>query len=348
MPYRAVFRRLNILGIIVALLAAVGWGAYLWVRDDMQRWQDSPLLLPEDKVLYEIRSGMSVRAVAEDLQARGYLSQPLYFRALAQERQLAEKLKSGEYVIERGMTPLALLDRFAAGRTVEYSITLVEGWSFAQVRAALEQHPVLINTFKGQDEAAIMQRLGHPGEYPEGRFFPDTYHIRRGSSDAEVLARAYERMDKLLLVSWSRRAADLPYQIPYEALIMASLIEKETAVAGERPLIAAVFLHRLRLGMKLQTDPTVIYGMGAAYDGNLRKRDLETDTPYNTYTHLGLPPTPIAMPGRDAIEAALHPADTAALYFVSRGDGSHQFSNTIEEHNRAVARYQLSQKNTSP
>ncbi len=341
-------RQIGILGLITALLGAVGWGAYLWVRDDMQRWQDSPLLLPEDRVLYEIHPGMSVRAVAEDLQARGFMSQPLYFRMLARERQLAEKLKSGEYAIERGMTPLVLLDHFAAGRTVEYSITLVEGWSFAQVRAALEQHPVLVNTFKGQDEATIMQRLGHPGEHPEGLFFPDTYRLKTGSSDADVLARAYERMDKLLLGLWSARAANLPYQTPYEVLIMASLIEKETAVPGERPLIAGVFLHRLRVGMKLQTDPTVIYGLGAAYDGNLRRRDLETDTPYNTYTRAGLPPTPIAMPGRDAIEAALHPTGTSALYFVARGDGSHQFSNTIEEHNRAVARYQLSQKNASP
>jgi len=341
-------KRLCILGLIAAVLGAAGWHAYRWLRDDYARWQATSLQVPADKVTYELRPGMSVRAVAEDLEARGYLSQPLYFRLLSHQRGLAGKIKSGEYAIERGMTPLALLERFAAGRTVEYSITLVEGWTFAQVRAALEQHPVVINTFKGMDDGLIMQRLGHPGEHPEGRFFPDTYRIRKGSTDAEVLTRAYGRMEKLLNDVWIARAANLPYQTPYEALIMASLIEKETAVPGERPLIAAVFLHRLRVGMKLQTDPTVIYGLGASFDGNLRKRDLETDTPYNTYTRAGLPPTPIAMPGRSAIEAALHPATSPALYFVARGDGSHQFSNTIEEHNRAVARYQLSQKSARP
>ncbi len=341
-------RRLGILVSLLAVLAAAGWGAFLWLQKDYERWQATPLAVLGDRVLYEIRPGMSVRAVAEDLQARGYLSQPLYFRLLAYRSALAGKLKSGEYAIEPGLTPLSLLERFAAGRTVEYSITLVEGWTFAQVRAALEQHPVLINTFKGLDDAAVMRRLGHPGEHPEGRFFPDTYRIKKGGTDAEVLSRAYDRMNKLLNEYWSARAADLPYHAPYEALIMASLIEKETAVPEERPLIAAVFLHRLRVGMKLQTDPAVIYGLGPAYDGNLHKRDLETDTPYNTYTRAGLPPSPIAMPGRKSIEAALHPAPSGALYFVARGDGSHQFSNTLEEHNRAVARYQLSQKNASP
>jgi len=233
------------------------------------------------------------------------------------------------------------LQQLADGAVIAYTITLVEGWTFRQVMDAVRGHPALDQTLAGLSDEQIMQRLGHPGEHPEGRFFPDTYHFPRGTSDQAVLQRAYSAMERLLDREWSRGAANLPLQSPYEALILASIVERETALASERPQIAGVFVRRLTNGMKLQTDPTVIYGMGEAFAGNLTKRDLQQDTPYNTYVRGGLTPTPICMPGRDAVQAVLHPADGDSLYFVARGDGSHEFSATLAAHNRAVRTYQL-------
>jgi UPF0755 protein len=227
---------------------------------------------------------------------------------------------------------------------VEYSLRLVEGWTFKQSLQALAQAPKLTQTLAGHTPEQIMARLGQPGRHPEGRFFPDTYKYTAGQTDLSILARAHERMQNTLQREWEARRADSPFKEPYEALVLASIVEKETGQPGERPMIAGVFINRLRRNMKLQTDPTVIYGLGEKFDGNLRLRDLRSDTPYNSYTRTGLPPTPIAMPGGAAIRAVMQPADTRALYFVSRGDGSHEFSETLGQHNDAVTKYQLGGK----
>jgi UPF0755 protein len=242
--------------------------------------------------------------------------------------------------LQAGLTPEQLLRRLAEGKVVQHSITLVEGESFKLMMQRIAAHPVLEQTLDSIEPDAVMKAVGHPGIHPEGRFLPETYHFPRGSSDVDLLRRAYRDMEAFMQASWAERDSDIPLQTPYDALILASIVEKETAVAEERARISGVFTRRLEKGMRLQTDPTVIYGLGDSFDGDIRYRDLRTDTPYNTYTRSGLPPTPIAMPGKDAILAALHPAEGKALYFVARGDGSHQFSSTLKEHNRAVDRYQ--------
>jgi UPF0755 protein len=251
------------------------------------------------------------------------------------------RLKVGEYRLEPALTPRRLLDMLARGEVVQYRFTLVEGWSFRELRAALARNPDLEQTIVGIEDAEVMRRLGAGAEHPEGRFLPETYQFTRGTSDLDLLARARTDMQQALEKVWSARAADVPLETPYEALILASIIEKETGRAGERREISGVFARRLRIGMRLQTDPTVIYGIGSAYAGNITRVHLRTDTPYNTYTRGGLPPTPIAMPGLAALQAAVDPAPGDTLYFVSRGDGSHQFSRTLAEHNAAVRRYQL-------
>jgi len=242
------------------------------------------------------------------------------------------------------MTARELLDQVVAGRVVEYPLVLVEGWTFRQFLDAIEEAPKLTRTLNGLSPRAIMERLGHPGEHPEGRFFPDTYYYSSGQTELAILANAYDKMQKLLQQEWEKRDNNLPFKDPYEALILASIVEKETGRADERRMIAGVFVNRLRHGMRLQTDPTVIYGMGESFDGNLRLKDLRRDTPYNTYTRPGLPPTPVAMPGKESLQAVMHPVITGALYFVARGDGSHDFSSTLEEHNKAVIKYQLKGK----
>jgi UPF0755 protein len=293
---------------------------------------------------YQIKPGMTLRAFALELKARNVLPESHSFALWAWLRGHSRNLKSGEYRFAHGINAAGILEQVVAGRVVEYPVVLVEGWTFRQFLAALAAAPHLTHTLTGLSPGEIMTRLGHPGEHPEGRFFPDTYHFSAGQNDQTVLARAYERMQARLKQEWDGRDPTVPYKNPYEALIMASIVEKETGRAGERRQIAGVFVNRLRRPMKLQTDPTVIYGLGEKFDGNLRLRDLRHDTPYNTYTRLGLPPTPIAMPGREALYAALHPAETRALYFVSRGDGSHVFSDTLVEHNNAVIKYQLNGK----
>lgn len=310
---------------------------------DVNRFLNTPLSLDEDGRRYEVPAGASLRTVAEDLSEKGILSRPLYWRVLARLQDKAHRIKSGEYQLDPGLTPPGLLDLLVSGKTVQYSLTLVEGWSFKQVMEAVAGHPQIVQTLDG-DSDAIMTRLGAPGLHPEGWFYPDTYLFPRGTTDVEFLGRAYETMQRRLEQEWAARRAGLPFETPYEALIMASIVEKETGVPDERALIAAVFIGRLERGMRLQTDPTVIYGMGERYDGNIRKSDLQRDTPYNTYTRKGLPPTPIAMPGGDSIHAVMHPADTEALYFVSMGDGRHHFSKTYEEHKQAVIDYQLGGK----
>lgn len=311
---------------------------------DFSRFVNAPLILDEEGMRYEVPAGTSLRAVAADLYSKGVLSKPLYWRLLARVQDRAHRIKSGEYLLEPGLTPVGLLDLLVSGRTIQYSLTLVEGWSFEQVMAAVAEHPQLVQTLDSNEGEAVMAALGAPEAHPEGWFYPDTYLFPRGTTDLEFLRRAYGLMQQRLIQEWDARSQGLPFENPYEALIMASIVEKETAVPDERSLIAAVFIGRLKRGMRLQTDPTVIYGMGDRYKGNIRKSDLLRDTPYNTYTREGLPPTPIAMPGGDSIHAVMHPAETNALYFVAMGDGRHYFSETYEEHKQAVIDYQLGGK----
>ena len=254
---------------------------------------------------------------------------------------MAGKLHAGEYALDPGITPRGLFEKMAAGDVIQHKFTIVEGWTFAQLRDALAQDGMIEHSLAGRADSDIMKDLGSGGAPAEGWFLPQTYQFVKGMSDLDILRRAHKAMKQTLDRLWNSRAQDLPLKTPYEALILASIVEKETGQAAERPVIAGVFEHRLKIGMRLQTDPTVIYGLGSRYDGKIHTRDLETDTPYNTYTRAGLTPTPIALPGAASIEAVLHPAPTDALYFVARGDGTHEFSATLEAHNRAVAKYQL-------
>jgi UPF0755 protein len=322
------------LALAAALLVALGLAAIVVL---VLRPLEPPRL-PFD---FTVKSGASLRSVAQQLSDEGLLPEPWGFWLLARSLGKASALQAGTYRLERAVTPLELLDKLASGDVLPIEVAFVEGTTFRQWLAALAKHPHVTQTLAGRSEAEIRAAIGVEEPALEGLFFPDTYRFLSGASDVEILRRAHAAMKKRLAQAWAERAPGLPLATPYEALVLASIIEKETGQRGERPVIASVFVNRLRLGMRLQTDPTVIYGLGAAFDGNLRKRDLQADTPWNTYTRDGLPPTPIAMPSAASIEAALHPQATGFLYFVGRGDGSHQFSRTLEEHNRAVARYQL-------
>lgn len=300
----------------------------------------SELAPPRTSLQFSVQHGASLRSVARQLTEAGVLREPLGFVVLARLLGKAGSIKAGNYEIPGGITPYALLAKLTQGDYAQDGITFVEGWTFRQVRKALDEHRALRHDTAGLPDAEILRRLGIDLPSLEGLFFPDTYFFSSGASDFTILKRAHALMQSQLAAQWANRAPELPLASPYEALILASIIEKETGAAGERPLIAAVFVNRLRLGMKLQTDPAVIYGMGERFDGNLRKRDLVTDTPYNTYVREGLPPTPIAMPGLESLGAAVNPAKSDALYFVSRGNGTSHFSSTLAEHNRAVTKYQ--------
>jgi UPF0755 protein len=328
----------RVIGLLL-LLASFGGG---WIWMEYREFERTPLELPGGGTVYDLPPGGSAASVADDMVAAGYLPgrRGLYLQWMAWVSGRAARLKAGEYRLEPGLTPSDLLDLLVSGKVVQHPFTIVEGWTFGQLRAALRGHPALRHTLDGLDDAALMAALNRPGEHPEGRFFPDTYHFPRGTTDLEFLARAYKRMAAVLEEAWRRRDAGLPLKDPYQALVLASIVEKESAVAAERPQIAGVFVRRLQKGMKLQADPTVIYGLGERFDGNLRRSDLDSDTPYNSYTRTGLPPTPIALPGRGSIEAAVAPAGGNELYFVARGDGSHQFSASLDEHQRAVNQYQ--------
>ena len=313
----------------------------IWLLVDINNFRQSPLNIAEQGVRYEIKSGDTLTALARNLHQQNVLEKPRYLKLLAKVRGTANKIKIGEYLFEQGTTPEQLLKQIVKGATIQYSATIVEGLNFREMMAELRKNEYLEHTLKGQKPAAIMALIGKPGEHPEGRFLPDTYLFPRGTTDVDFLKRAYNAMENLLKEEWEKRQDGLPIKTPYEALILASIVEKETAVPSERNAIAGVFVRRLNKRMRLQTDPTVIYGMGEKFDGNIRKKDLLKDTPYNTYRRRGLPPTPIAMPGVDAIRAALNPADGDSLYFVARGDGSHEFSSTLDQHNNAVIKYQL-------
>ncbi|PRH81877.1 endolytic transglycosylase MltG [Arenimonas caeni] len=322
------------------LLATVAVGGWLWQR--YEGFADTPLALAGSERILTVERGDGFTDILGKLRELGVdEGHDLEWKLLAQEMGVLSRLQVGDYSIRHGITPSQLLRKLERGDVIHYRFTIVEGWNLRELRAALAADERVVQTLHELDDAALMKALGRDGLHPEGRFLPETYHYTRGMSDVDLLRRAMLAMDKALAEAWEGREDGLPIETPDELLTLASIIEKETGKASERPEIAGVFVRRLRLGMRLQTDPTVIYGMGSAYDGNIRRRDLTTDTPYNTYTRGGLPPTPIAMPGRAALEAAAHPLPGNTLYFVSRGDGSHVFSASLAEHNRAVACHQL-------
>ena len=315
---------------------ALGGAAYWWLHQ--------PLDLGLEPLELAIEPGTTPRGVARDVVAAGVKTDArllyAWFRVSGQDRAI----KAGNYELPPGTTPISLLQKLARGEEALRALTLVEGWNWRQVRQALAKEEQLKHDAAALTDEALMAQLGRPGVAPEGRFFPDTYTYAKGSSDIALLRRAMHAMDRHLEAAWAQRAADTPLKSADEALTLASIVEKETGKASDRGQIAGVFVNRLRVGMLLQTDPTVIYGLGEKFDGNLRKRDLQTDTPWNTYTRAGLPPTPIAMPGKAALLAAVQPQATRALYFVAKGDGSSHFSASLEEHNRAVNRYQRGQQ----
>jgi UPF0755 protein len=329
--------RLLLVVLLLALVSAAGW---FW--HDFSRFAVTPLRVNATSESVDIGRGTSFKDIVHQLRAQHLTtSSPLYWRLLAEKMHVAGRLHAGEYAVTPGITPAQLLTAMAQGKVMLRDVTIVDGWTFREVLQALDKADKLKHETDGLDDAAIMQKIGAPGEKPEGRFLPETYAYVKGDSDIDILRRAHEAMSKTLAAQWAQRAPNLPLATPYDALILASIVEKETGRADERPRVAGVFIRRLQKNMLLQTDPSVIYGMGSSYAGNIHKSDLTTDTPYNTYTRPGLPPTPIAMPGKPAIEAALHPAAGDALYFVARGDGTHVFASTLEEQNRNVACYQL-------
>ena len=320
---------------IVAIAVFLGWHGY------ERHWLREPIAGLVEPTVFEVPRGASLTSVAQRLERAGLMERPRTWRRHANRERLATRLKAGEYRLQPGTSPEMLLDQFVQGDVILHALTLPEGWTFRQALAAIQSHPQVTAELKGLDDAAILARLGLRGAHAEGLFFPDTYRFPRGTTDRELLRQAHARHETELAAAWSRRAANLPYDTRYEALILASLVEKETGAADERPLIAGVFVNRLRRGMRLQTDPSVIYGLGDRFDGNLRRRDLENDTEYNTYTRAGLPPTPIALAGRAALDAAVRPADTRSIYFVATGlgDGRHFFAETLAAHNANVSRH---------
>lgn len=304
-------------------------------------WANRPLAFEGETLDVELDAGMSAKAVAQSVVSAGAQTQASFLYGWFRLSGKARQIKAGSYEFDKGVTPWQLLGDLTAGKEALRRVTLLEGWTFRQLRAALNAHEQLRHDSRDLDDAALMAKLGKPDVHPEGRFFPDTYTFGKNSSDLKVLARAMKAMDQRLAKAWVARSADSPLKSPEQALVLASIVEKETGSPADRGKVAGVFVNRLRIGMLLQTDPTVIYGMGERYQGRIRKIDLQTDTPYNTYTRAGLPPTPIAMPGAASLLAAVNPEPTKALYFVARGDGSSQFSQTLDEHNRAVAKYIL-------
>lgn len=318
--------------ILVSVVAAVVWlGGY----------GSRPVTPPELPLTFMVPPGSSLKSMARSFEAKGMIEHPAAFVVLARLLGKASQIKAGYYQLDEATTPYQLLAMITQGKTRLNKVTIVEGWTLDQMRAEIDRLGDIKHDSQAMSEAELLKAVGADEKTAEGLFFPDTYYYGVGQSDLELFRHAYATMKKRLAAAWQGRAGDLPYATPYEALIMASIIEKETGAPEERPEIAAVFLNRLHIDMPLQTDPTVIYGMGKRFDGNLRKVDLQADTPYNTYTRRGLPPTPIALPGEGAIQAALHPADSKALYFVAKGNGHHQFSDTLQEHNKAVYKYQI-------
>lgn len=317
---------------IISVLGLSAWMVY---------YAKTPLNIRPDAQDITIQPNSSLKSIARQLVDQGVLKSEWPFVLLARVLRKEPYLQAGDYSLNKNINPYQLLLSLNHGKSTQGSITFIEGKTFKQMRHRLAQNKAIKHTIQTLTDAEVMQLVGKGETHPEGLFFPDTFYFDRGTLDTVILKRSYEIMQNKLNKAWETRAINLPYRSPYEALIMASIVEKETGQESERALIAGVFVNRLRIGMRLQTDPTIIYGMGDDYKGNIRRKDLVKDTPYNTYTRSGLPPTPIAMPGLAAIQAALHPAETKALYFVGKGDGSHVFSNNLIEHNRAVVKYQL-------
>lgn len=327
----------KLIGLAVLLGSLIG----AWVMMDYQSFVSEPLSFGKEGLRYEIKSGKTLTHVAKDLQRRGLIESASYLVWLGKFEGMANNIKAGEYRFNDGILPARLLEQITNGEMLQYAITVVEGWNFRQLMDAVHSNEYLLHTLSDYSDEEIMEQIGHPGEHPEGMFLPDTYYFPRLTTDVAFLQRAYNATQLFLTENWPNRSIDVEFKTPYEALIMASIVEKETGLPSERKQIAGVFNRRLQKRMRLQTDPTVIYGLGQTFDGNIRRRDLRKDTPYNTYLHSGLPPTPIAMPGRAAILAALQPMPGLDLYFVARGDGGHEFSATLEQHNAAVVEYQL-------
>ncbi len=320
---------------VLAVITALAAGGLFYYEKQELTFKPSPLI-------FDLKAGSSLRAAARDLSAAGIIGEPLLFEILGRLRGNAPHIRAGNYEFESPTTPLKVLQKITRGDAAQVAIRFIDGWTFKQMRHAIDGHDAVKHDTHGMSDEAIARKLGIPGAQPEGWFFPESYHFSRGASDLAILRRAHRLMQSHLNAQWAKRAANTPLATPYEALILASIVEKETGKAADRAMVASVFVNRLRINMRLQTDPTVIYGMGEAFDGNLRRRDLQADTPWNTYTRGGLPPTPIAMPGLASIQAALNPAESKMLYFVARGNGSSQFSRTLDEHNAAVNKYQRS------
>lgn len=322
------------IALVLAVIAALG----AW---QVHRFMSSPVNVPASGLTFAIPPGTSFSAVADKLVTEGVIASARPYRLYARWSGQAAAIQAGEYRIPPGATPRSLLEQFTRGAVLLYSFTIIEGWNYRDLLAALQANEAVVSSMTDEDWPALLAELGAPVTHPEGLFLPETYRFPRGTTDRDVLQQAYALMQEVLQEEWAAKSASAPVDTPYEALILASIVEKETALADERARIAGVFARRLEKRMRLQTDPTVIYGIGAAFDGNLTRRHLQTDTPYNTYTRGGLPPTPIAMPGRAAIHAVLHPAAGEELFFVATGlgDGSHKFSATKEEHDAAVAEY---------
>lgn len=325
------FKRIFISIIVLGLLAA--GGLFYWSR--------LPIIGADQKPIdFVIKSGSGIRGAAQQIAEAGGPVNPLLFEMLARVSGKGSKLKAGSYELKPGSTPLRLLDQLVRGEFAQEALSIIEGWTFNQMRQAIAAHPALKHDTVQLTDTELLAKVTPDYKMPEGLFFPDTFLFAKGASDLQIYKQSHELLLKRLNESWGKRDLSLPYKTPYDALIMASIVEKETGKKSERDLIAGVFVNRLKIGMLLQTDPTVIYGMGDKYKGQIRKRDLVADTPYNTYTRAGLPPTPIALPGSASLAAALNPAKTEALYFVSRNDGTSQFSNNLDDHNRAVNKFQ--------
>lgn len=324
--------------LFLLLLLAVGIAGAAWW------WANAPLAMHSSPTDFRILPGSGLRSASVQIQAAGVELEPSFMVLLARIKHAEGSIKAGSYSVAQGITPLQLLVKMTRGEMSQGELLLPEGWSFRQWRTRIDQNPDLQHLTAQLTEAELIAKLGISATKIEGLLFPDTYLFDKQSTDLELYARVQRAMQSRLDAAWAQRAPGLPYKTPYEALIMASIVEKETGRDADRPMIASVFVNRLRSGMLLQTDPTVIYGLGSAFDGNLRKQHLRTDTPYNTYTRAGLPPSPIAMPGNNSLLAAMNPASSDALYFVARGDGSSQFSRTLDEHNQAVNKYQRGAK----
>ncbi len=325
---------LLVLGVVCSI------AAILVVTVNYLAFRSSAINLPTKAMDFQLDPGTGMRGLASELADLGVIDQPRFLVLLAREQGIDRQLQAGEYQLAHDMTPLEMLHKFSSGDVILHSLTLIEGQMIGEVLSALDAHPEIHLADGPLEQDNVMARLNQPDLHPEGRFLPDTYHFPSGTTDVQFLKRANVALNTALEEAWAGRAKGLPFNSPEDALILASIVEKETGVADERPIIAGVFINRLKKGMRLQTDPTVIYGLGDFYDGNIRLVDLRRKTPYNTYIHTGLPPTPIALAGRDAINAVMHPDNVDYLYFVAMGNGRHYFSNTLEEHNRAVDKFQ--------